>query len=255
MRALIAVPVFNEAPYVERVLRRIRSYADHVLVIDDGSTDGTPELLEAARADLGIELIRHKVNAGYGRALRDAFEYAQDLRYDWLITMDCDEQHEPDAIPAFMSAARAGDADVISGSRYLRTDDAEGVPPVDRRRINLTITEELNERLSGRLGGPITDAFCGFKALRVDALAPLSLSVDGYAMPMQFWVQAAAAGLRVTEIPVKLIYNDPTRTFGGGLDIAADRLAHYREVLHVELCRCADRLPDSATAELVVGCG
>ncbi len=253
MRALIAVPVYNEEKYAERVLRRIREYADDVLVIDDGSSDATPALLDRLAPELGLAVIHHETNAGYGRSLRDAFAYACEQGYDWLITMDCDEQHEPDAIPMFMDAARRDDLDVISGSRYLDLAGADAPPP-ERRRINLQITAELNDRLADLIGGPITDAFCGFKALRVPAIAQLTLDDDGYAMPMQFWVQAAAHRLRVGEVPVKLIYNDPTRTFGGGLDDAAHRLAHYREVLHRELCRCAAKLPDAATDQLVVGC-
>jgi glycosyltransferase involved in cell wall biosynthesis len=114
---LIAIPVFNEEAYVARVLARVKRYADHVLVIDDGSTDATPDLL--ARTP-GIEIIRHPVNAGYGRSLIDAFAFASRHRFDWLITMDCDEQHEAAAIPQFTTTIADNDADIISGSRYLR---------------------------------------------------------------------------------------------------------------------------------------
>ena len=70
------------------------------------------------------------------------------------------------------------------------------------------------------MGLSITDSFCGFKAYRVTACDRLCLSVDGYDFPMQFWVQAVAHGLVIEELPVRLIYNDPTRTFGGPLDDA-----------------------------------
>ena len=88
----------------------------------------------------------------------------------------------------------------------------------------------------------ITDAFCGYKAHRVSAMRKLKLDVPGYAFPMQLWPQVWAAGLRVKEIPVRLIYNDPTRHFGGTLDDAGNRLRHYLAVLHEELDRLsADR--------------
>src|SRR5690606_22099103 len=105
-------------------------------------------------------------------------------------------------------------------------------PPSDRRAINKTITDELRDRL----GLPITDAFCGFKAYRVSACERLSLDVDGYDFPMQFWVQAVAHGLQIEEIPVRLIYNDPSRSFGGPLDNPASRLDHYRATM----CREAE---------------
>ncbi len=248
MRTLVAVPVYNEEQYVEKVISEIARYADcggsDVLVIDDGSTDATPCLL----AKQPVDVIRHKTNLGYGRAIRDAFRWAQSYGYDWLITMDCDEQHEPRSLPDFRRAIERGDADVISGSRYFHGDafeTADGSPPPDRRKINAAVTAWVNERLASRLGGPITDSFCGFKAYRVSALDRLDLDVDGYAIPLQFWVQAASAGLRVNEVPIRLIYKDFNRTFGGPLNDPEQRIAHYRDVFdrelakHPELCGAA----------------
>ncbi len=250
MRVLVAIPVYNEEKHVRAVLDRVLRHVDRVLVVDDGSTDCTSRLL----ADYPIDLIRHARNLGYGRSLRDAFRWAAWERYDWLITMDCDEQHEPDAIPQFLDAAfhasRRADADIISGSRYLLPPEPGEAPPEDRRAINRAITAELNARLGLSLGTELTDAFCGFKAYRVETLRHLRPSIPGYAMPVQLWVQAAAAGLTVRELPVRLIYNDPNRSFGGTLDDPAVRLRHYRCVMHRELRRRASRLPGPSTLRL-----
>jgi len=228
---LLAIPVFNEEKHLPSVLREAREYSRHILVVDDGSTDGTPRLL---RREGGLHVITHAENRGYGKSLADAFTFAQRQGFRWLITLDCDEQHEASYIPHFRAAAadEADAADIISGTRYANGHAAgEGAPP-ERREINRIITATLNRRL----GLNITDAFCGFKAYRVSALRDLHITVPGYAMPMQFWVQAARAGLRVRELPVRLIYNDPTRHFGGLLDDPAIRLQHYLEVLETELC-------------------
>ncbi|MFW6060703.1 MAG: glycosyltransferase family 2 protein [Phycisphaeraceae bacterium] len=233
MKTLLAIPVYNEEAYVDKVLTEVRRYASDILVIDDGSTDNTPSLL----AQQPVDVIRHAYNGGYGRSIRDAFRWAQCYGYDWLITMDCDEQHEPASLPDFHRAIEADDADVVSGSRYLGARVCGDPPPADRRAINQQITQLLNERL----GFNLTDAFCGFKAYRVAALKPLELDEDGYAMPLQFWVQAAAHGLRVKEVPIRLIYNDPTRSFGGPLDDAERRLAHYKQVFEREFVKVADR--------------
>jgi dolichol-phosphate mannosyltransferase len=241
-RTLIGIPVYNEQSYVTGVLAEVRRYADDILVIDDGSTDQTPMLL----AQQPVEVIRHAENRGYGRSMQDMIRWAKFDGFDWLITMDCDEQHEPASIPDFMQAIRRDDADVISGSRYLVTHNGNDAPPGDRRLINRTITGELN----ARLGLKLTDGFCGFKAYRVDACAELDLDVDGYEFPMQFWVQAVASGLRVRELPVRLIYKDPTRSFGGPLDNPTSRLDHYRRTMHRELERCNGQLPASAVAGL-----
>jgi len=253
MRTLVAIPVFNEERHVRDVLSTVLHFNPHVLVVDDGSTDATPRILP----DFPVDMIRHARNRGYGKSLRDAFRFAIAERYDWLVTMDCDKQHEPAAIPSFIEAATRGfdghPADIVSGSRYLLPEAGQDRPPPERRAINATITAELNCRLSGALGTLLTDSFCGFKAYRVDALRKLRPSVTGYAFPMQFWVQAAAARLSVRELPVRLIYNDPNRTFGAHLDDAEVRLAHYRSVLHRELSRHAEALPTQALVGVVAG--
>lgn len=217
-----------------------------ILVIDDGSTDRTCELV----ARFPVRLLRHPRNAGYGASLIDAFAFAQRERYDWVITMDCDEQHEPGRLPLFVdeqiaAGRRSEGPDILSGSRYIASMDEATRPPADRRAINLTLTEEINRRLG--FAPPLTDTFCGFKSHRVSALSTLALTEPGYAFPMQLWVQVAAARLRVKEVPVKLIYKDLSRTFGGELNDPTARLAHYRRVLDREMLVQRDRLQDPSS--------
>jgi dolichol-phosphate mannosyltransferase len=240
MRFLVAIPVFNESRYVERVVQDVRAHVPHVLVVDDGSTDETPEILDRMT---GIPIIRHPENRGYGQSLIDAFRWADRRGYDWIITIDCDDQHEPAGIPAFVDRAVADDADVISGSRYREVLPGSTDAPQDRRSINRRITKLLN----CVLGLSLTDGFCGFKAYRVAAISSLRLTIPGYAFPMQFWTQAAVHDLRICEIPVPLIYNDPTRHFGGVLDDPASRYRHYLEVFQSEL-QCAGRFDGSHAA-------
>lgn len=228
VRLLIAIPVFNEQKYLGRVLDEVRRFHPDVLVVDDGSTDDTPIIL-AARNDVAV--IRHPSNLGYGQSLIDAFGYAHRLEYDWVITMDCDEQHEPEMIPEFVRRIESDQWDVVSGSRYLQPRAADDLPPEDRRSINSLLTRLLNELLDLEL----TDAFCGYKAHRVSSMAQLTLTETGYAFPMQFWPQVALHRLRLVELPVRLIYNDPTRHFGGKLDDATERLRHYLEVLDTQM--------------------
>ena len=243
MRTLIAIPVFNEAKTVRRVLQSVLGHAGNVLVVDDGSTDATSAIV----SELPVDVIRHCVNRGYGQSLIDAFHFAHNEGYDWVITMDADEQHEPDKIPTFIAEAQRGQADILSGSRYKIPGPRVGTVPPERRHVNSEITRELNERL----GLDLTDGFCGFKAHRVEAMQRLVLTEPGYAFPMQLWVQAAAFGLRISEIPVDLIYNDPNRSFGTHLDDAAVRLAHYRDVMHREIVRHRDLLAPVAAWGLV----
>jgi glycosyltransferase involved in cell wall biosynthesis len=230
MRTLIAIPVHNEEKYLAGIIRQVRRLAPEcdVLAVDDGSTDASPEIL---RQFPDVAVLTHERNCGYGRTISDAFAYADEWGYDWVITLDADEQHDPGQIQDFLKSASRDDADVISGSRYRKDQPSYQQVPGDRRQINHLITVLLNSILKTSL----TDSFCGFKAYRVAGLRRLRLTVAGYAFPIQFWVQAARAGLRIEEIPIKLIYHDPTRRFGGGLDDAAVRLRHYIEVLVSEL--------------------
>src|SRR4051812_23116820 len=222
MPVLTAIPVYNEERHLEAVLREVRRYSPDILVVNDGSTDRTPELLAQQE---GLRVITHPQNRGYGAALISAFDYARQHEIDVLVTMDCDGQHEPSRIPVLLEALH--DCDIVSGSRYLRDFRQDTSAPEDRRHINGEITAELNRRF----GLNITDAFCGFKAYRREALAKLHITETGWGMPLQLWVQAARAGLRIKEVGVPRLYLDPTRAFGGMLNDAAERLAYYRRVI------------------------
>src|SRR6516165_6085941 len=166
MHVLTAIPVYNEARHVESVLEEVRRYSPRILVVNDGSTDGTANIL--ARQE-GLEVVTHPSNRGYGAALISAFAYACRADIDVLVTMDCDGQHEPSRIPVLLEAIH--DADIVSGSRYLRDFRQDALPPADRFAINQQITTELN----ALLGLDITDAFCGFKAYRGEALRALHI--------------------------------------------------------------------------------
>ena len=229
-RFLTALPVFNEAAHVDGVLDEVLRFTADVLVVDDGSTDGTSDLLAARVARRGdVRVVRHAVNQGYGAALATAFRETLASPWDGLVTIDCDGQHQPGMIPEFVAACGDPHAgiDIVSGSRYLRRFEGDSLPPVARRRINAEITAEINQRL----GLELSDAFCGFKAYSRRALERLHVTETGYAMPLEVWVQAAAAGLSIVELPVPLVYLDLARSFGGALDDAATRLAYYRRVL------------------------
>jgi glycosyltransferase involved in cell wall biosynthesis len=237
-RLLTALPVYNEARHVADVLREVTRYAGDVLVVDDGSSDETEQILKAQQEHYGpdvLKIVRHPKNLGYGAAVRSAFQFAIQHDYDVLVTIDCDGQHEPRLIPSLAdriySPYADAPSDIVSGSRYLKTFKGDSKPPAERRRINREITQILN----CRLGLDLTDAFCGFKAYRVDSLSVFDITELGYAMPLQLWVQAVAAGLRITEFPVPLVYLEEERSFGGSLDDANRRMAYYEDVLDREL--------------------
>ncbi len=225
MDTLTAIPVFNEERHVESVLAEVRRYTPNILVVNDGSTDRTADLLDEERHH--VRIITHPQNRGYGAALISAFDYFLATEFDVLVTMDCDGQHEPARIPVLLEALDS-QTDIVSGSRYLRDFRQDSLPtPADRREINQIVTADLNSRF----GLELTDAFCGFKAYRRCPLTRLRITETGWGMPLQLWVQAAWHGLRIKEVAVPRVYLDPMRAFGGVLNDASQRLAYYRRVI------------------------
>ena len=232
---LIVIPVFNEFKYVDDVLRVVNKYSDNILVVNDGSTNRTSNVL---KKHTYVEVISHKVNAGYGQSLIDAFNFAYKNKFNWVITIDCDHQHEPSYIPHFRSEIAKDNVDIISGSRYLRRMRwASATAPADRIVINRKITDILNRNLTLRL----TDAFCGFKAYRTKAIFRLKLTEKGYGLPLQLWIRASQVGLRIREIPVPLIYHDPKRNFCGVFENPQKRLGYYIRIIERELGYNVDR--------------
>ena len=163
--------------------------------------------------------------------MRSAFEFAASHSYEALVTMDADWQHEPSKIPQFFDLLTG--FDLVSGSRYLEEDPLNDQAPKDRRNINAEITKLINQITNFN----ITDAFCGFKAYSVKALSKLNLSEDGYAMPLQFWIQANHFQFKIREMSVPRIYSDPNRQFAGPIKDPSVRLSYYHQIIEKEVLR------------------
>ena len=137
MKTLVAIPVYNEVRHIVQVLDEVRKYTDDILAVDDGSNDGSGDLLNQQK---DLYLIHHNRNIGYGAALRSAFGYAQAHAYDILVTMDSDGQHEAERIPALLEAL-TDEIDLVSGSRY--TWQMVTVNTMHRRQTDVASTSFL----------------------------------------------------------------------------------------------------------------
>ena len=227
MNTLIALPAYNEKKEIGIIISQIKKYDLDILVIDDGSTDGTQEELTNIE---NINTIVHEKNLGYGQTIIDAFKYGISNSYDSIITMDCDGQHIPDEVQIFLT--QISNYDIVSGSRYLiQANKSDPQIPPDRYAINM----EINQILSETTNLNLTDSFCGFKAYKTEAIKKMKLTEKGYGMPLQLWMQAWKLGLSIKEIPVELIYNNADKRFNGNLDNPTIRLNYYKEIINREM--------------------
>ena len=223
---LLVLPAYNQGDTTREIVLEAQQFHVDILVIDDGSTDNTKEVLTTLK---DIHKIYHKQNLGYGQTLIDSFHFGIENGFDYLITMDSDGQHLPAEIPFFLEEAH--NWDIVSGSRYLNSLNGKDNAPPDRYEINKEITSTLNRITNLK----ITDSFCGFKAYNVDSLKKLKLNEPGYGMPLEVWLQAWKLGLKIKEIPVKLIYKDFDKQFGDGLHNPIVRLNYYNSIIEKEL--------------------
>ena len=236
---LIVIPIYNEQKHIFNVLREVRKYSsEDLLVINDGSTDESKNIVEEIASCSKIIgkliIINHLKNEGYGKSLIDGINFARNNNYKYLLTLDCDEQHEPELIPQFFKEIKKEKFDIVSGSRYLSFQKQTDTPPEDRYIINRKITRLINQVTNYGL----TDSFCGFKVYRVESFKKLELTEKGYGLPLQLWIQAYKNNLTVKELPVSLIYKDKTRTFGNYLDDPKKRLAYYQKIIDSEVKKC-----------------
>jgi glycosyltransferase involved in cell wall biosynthesis len=190
------IPAFNEADRIGEVVTRARRHVDNVVVIDDGSTDGTAA--EARQA--GADCISSPVRQGKGAALRKGIEAIRRREFTHVVLMDGDGQHDPDDIPKLAGVANETGADLVVGARtFVR----EGMPLP--RYFSNTIGSKV---ASNMVGMRLSDSQCGFRLVRADKLHALRLRANKYEIEMELIIKAVAAGYRVAEAPVRTVYED-----------------------------------------------
>jgi dolichol-phosphate mannosyltransferase len=197
------LPTYQEAENIETVLRRIRAAAPsvHVLVVDDGSPDGTADLADKVAEDLGqIEVLRRSVKDGLGSAYRTGFAWGLERDFDVLLEMDADLSHEPEALPTLLAVVDAG-ADLVIGSRYVPGGSTPEWP-----RIRRFLSVWANRYAAAVLGLAINDATAGFRAYRAEVLRRIDLShsrADGYGFQVEMVYRIVRMGGRIVEVPIR----------------------------------------------------
>ena len=188
------IPCLNEAAFAPAVVARTRPHLPTVIVVDDGSSDGTGNRTATA----GATVIHHPSNLGKGRALRTGFDHARALGFHWALTLDGDGQHAPEDIPRFFACAERTGAALILGNRL---GEPEKIPWL-RRCVNRWITARL-ARLTGLA---LADSQCGFRLINLAAIAPIRLTTGHFETESELLVECLRAGLKVEFVPVQVIY-------------------------------------------------
>ena len=202
MTPLVVLPTYQEAENVEVVLRRLRAAVPeaHVLVVDDGSPDGTAELAEKVADELGsIDVLRRGGKSGLGNAYRAGFAWGFEHGYDVLIEMDADLSHHPEALPEMLAVIDAG-ADLVIGSRYV-----PGGSTPDWPRVRRALSLFGNRYASAVLGLDVRDATAGFRAFRRSILDRIDLGhsrADGYGFQVELVYRIVRLGGRIVEVPI-----------------------------------------------------
>jgi len=204
MEKLVIVPTYNERENIGPLLDQLMGLPEQVdvLVVDDASPDGTADLVkERAAREPRIHLLQRSGKLGLGSAYVEGFRYALAQGAEYIFEMDADFSHDPQAIPAFLAAAR--DADVVLGSRYLH-----GVRVVNWPLNRLILSRAANVYTRLITGLPVHDATGGFKCFRRRALEGIRLDrvrSDGYAFQIEVSYKCWKRGFRIREIPIVFV--------------------------------------------------
>jgi glycosyltransferase involved in cell wall biosynthesis len=198
-RIVVVIPAYNEERCVGSMVLKSLMVADHVIVVDDGSTDATAQVAEAA----GALVLQHDENQGKGVALNTGFAAARQIAADVIVTLDGDGQHRPEELPDLVAPVLASHADIVIGSRYL---DPDGNNEVPRHRMwGHRVFNWLTNTLSGT---QVTDSQTGYRAFSPRAAKAINFAANGFAVESEMQFLARQRELEVAEVAVNIDYVD-----------------------------------------------
>ena len=201
MKITIGIPAYNEEKNIAKIITKLKKITDSIIVCDDGSSDMTSEIAK----NLGVIVISHKKNMGYGAAIRTIFEKSAEIGSDILVTFDADGQHRIEDISRVLHPLENSEADIVIGSRFLGKQS--NVPNYRKLGIKV-ITQVTNSSIKTKL----TDSQSGFRAYSKQVLSKISLSEIGMGISTEILIKASSGGLRITEVPITILYSGDTST-------------------------------------------
>tara|TARA_B100000745_G_scaffold224548_1_gene150094 strand:+ start:125 stop:1012 length:888 start_codon:yes stop_codon:yes gene_type:complete len=202
LKVTIGIPAFNEEKNIAKMIVKLKKIYDEIIVCNDGSTDLTGEIAE----NLGVIVINHKQNLGYGAGINSIIKKSKEIDTDILVTFDADGQHKVEDVKKVIEPIKNGDADLVIGSRFL-SKTKEKIPEYRKIGINI-ITKVTNAGLKKK----ITDSQSGFRAYSKDLISKLDISDMGMGISTEILIKTNSLGFRIAEIPITILYEGKTST-------------------------------------------
>ena len=201
MKITIGIPAYNEEKNIASIITKLKKITNSIIVCDDGSSDMTSEISK----NLGVVVISHKKNMGYGAAINSIFQKSKELNVDLLVTFDADGQHRVEDIQKVIEPIKNNVADLVIGSRFL--DKKSDVP--NYRKIGIkVITQVTNASIRKKL----TDSQSGFRAYNGQVLSQIFPSDMGMGISTEILIKSSSKGLRIMEVPITILYSGDTST-------------------------------------------
>jgi len=213
MLTVACLPAYNEEQKIFDVVTKTMEFVDIVIVCDDGSNDKTSKLAQKA----GAYVIKHKKNLGKGAAFKSMFEKAKQMNADITVTMDSDAQFLPEEIPKLINSLIENKSDIVTGNRFKNNNEM----PKYRKFGNKILDKVTN--MASEL--KCQDTQSGFRAYSKVALNQINFLSNGFAVDSEILVYASSKDLKITEVPVTVIYNTNGRTS------TKDPISHSTSVL------------------------
>lgn len=197
---IAGLPMYNEEETIGTVVTMTKDFVDEVICVDDGSSDSSARIAESC----GAIVHRHRINRGYGGALKSLFQVAREKDVDILVILDSDGQHDPESIPDLIQPIIDGEADFVIGSRFVDGGRTEDMPAYRRLGIKvITAASNLSSDLD------ISDTQSGFRAFSRKAIERLRFDSDGMELSLEMLEDANEKNLQIKEVPTLIRYDVP----------------------------------------------
>ena len=201
MKVIVGIPAFNEEKKIGDIIKKLKEKYEYVLVCDDGSSDTTATIASS----MGADVIKHEKNQGYGSAIKTIFNEAKKIDGDILVTFDADGQHRVEDVERILEPIIDKDADVVIGSRFLQEESE--IP--NYRKVGIKIITKVT---NASLKDSLTDSQSGFRAYSKSVLNNITPSEFGMGISTEILIKASKNNLRITEVPIKVLYGPNTST-------------------------------------------